>query len=423
MSVFLHLTLAAVVAAMLQSNGEPACRPPQVSDFSLRLWADNTAIIHSQKKQGFGLVVAWTPGRAWIAAPSHILYEPTAARADAPLALLEGLSITLASDPTPRKLCQPNPGSGPFRNPTPADTTLDLAFVCVEWHGQPLFWQSLVARTIEPGADLLLYTPSLERIAGRIADANDSSEKTIVVNGLNGAEGMSGLWVASPAGVIGIYEGTGGGKGDGTGGRVLTVTAIKDNADQSQVPWELTANEAFDCRRKRRVCFQPSTKAPGAIALRNVRGFSYSLTNGTCLDIAEEKYIVTDSSNSMLCEPGAISIYADQAPLQLPLTCEPNLSGEWRSANGHVLTCVASLSPSLRTAQCYGLQTLGLGVLQGTLRRDNERLVLSGLFNDPTGLSYQAEGSFEWRAGRLDGEITRVGFPPVTLSLTRSVAP
>ncbi|MCL4813495.1 MAG: hypothetical protein KJ061_13465, partial [Vicinamibacteraceae bacterium] len=270
MSLLVALTLA--TAGLLGQSAAEPCRAPTLSSTSVDLWITNRVFVSPRPgdvrdalEGGVGLVVGWEPGapgpaglapgppgatsgKAWVAVPAHVVFGAN----DLPttherLAAQAQVEVRWQRNGDPARFCAGT-------EPTPPE--LDVTFLCVEWHGRPLFWQSMEARRITPGMPLALLTPEVAApIEGRVppsmtdhASLRAGSRDVIPAEGLFGDPGMSGSPVAAPSGVVGLYQG----RGDTP--TILSLRAVKRVAAATGVPWSLTAHEFFDCRLTRRVC-------------------------------------------------------------------------------------------------------------------------------------------------------------------------
>jgi hypothetical protein len=242
-------------------------------------------------------------------------------------------------------------------------------------------------------------------------------DEFIEATGLIGVEGLSGSLAGSPRGVVGLYL------GHANGGRVLPIWTARRFAGFAEVPWQLSDYEFFDCARHRRVCAESAREVkPLTVSLRDADSNVCRLIPiGKCALVPEGKYLVEAEPADVTCEPMVISVFEGDLPLKLSLQCEPNLMGIWRTKAGDQLSCTQT---GLGAAQCGGLTGLGFGVLQANLRTNGREVKLEdGYFHDGAGNAAPASGVFQWQAGRLSGELTRVGYPSRRIELSRTNAP
>ncbi|MCL4813496.1 MAG: hypothetical protein KJ061_13470, partial [Vicinamibacteraceae bacterium] len=66
-----------------------------------------------------------------------------------------------------------------------------------------------------------------------------------------------------------------------------------------------------------------------------------------------------------------------------------------------------------------GLEALGMGLFSGRLDPQGDGLAVNGSFKDGAGNARPASGRITWSDGVLTGEITRSGYPSVSIELRR----
>jgi len=424
-----RLTIGATVLAIATASVATArtpCNSPIVAEERLREWSQNIAVISSGDQTGLGLVVGWTSGKAWIAAPAHVIYgggSTAAGRNAAYLAAVQdqsfraGLSVRFIGNSVARRLCADDlrPPQSLFGEPP---QSLDLTFVCVEWQRPPMFNTGLLARSVSPGDELVLaYFGREEDKRGRlkaVLAAVDSHGGDVLAATPSGEAGLSGALAVNPAGAVGLYLGM------DTDRLILSLATIRKAALVAQIPWQLEDSEFYDCTLKRTVCATIDRGVlPTAVTLRDVYGSEvFSLPVNECTAVPEGKYEIKPTPSEITCEPRNVVLYAQPDHLPLALHCAVSLAGAWRAKGKVELTCI---DMGIGSAQCGGLAALGLGFFQGQLHVDDSgrHISLSGYFSDAvSGNPRNASGSLTWRAGHLSGEVglTNGSLAPVELA-------
>jgi hypothetical protein len=394
--------------AVLTLLGASPCADSPPRDASIAEWSRNSVQI-SGDRTGLGLVVGWEAGRAWIAAPRHVVLADLSKQALA--RARESTTVRFTGDDNARLSCPELPNDSPLR----PQFDVDLAFVCVPWNGFPVFNTGLAARVVRQGDEIRLAGA---RVVGEVSgkwSAGDSPEGETEVEGLAGIQGLSGALVVNRAGVVGLYLGR------TNGGRLLPLAVVRRHAALARVPWGLQDSEFFDCAKKRRICVRAAAAiAPEAVELRSLLGEGAAVVApGACADLPEGKYQVSVPGDDPSCEPKNTLVLSGAGALDLTLTCTPHLGGTWVDASGDSLLCVDG-DPGI--AQCSGLPGLGVGLLVARLQTSGRTISILGAFQPGDGSSRVASGNFQWTRGRLTGALQRAGDPPRRVSLRRKDA-
>ena len=402
------------IGILLPQLADRPCAPPSLSDLSLTNWSVNVATLSDRGPIGHGLIVSWSDGRAWIAVPAHVLRSGEQTQ----VAISPTLEIRLSGDTSPRTLC---PNDRNFVNTRFPQFGVDLIFVCVSWIDRPYFWNALVASSTQ-AQDPVALLPVSSQMRGRVTNVPaivNTGGVSFIETGLSGVEGLSGAPVGSARGVIGLYLGVGSNNVASARGRVLPIWDVQRLAEKSDVPWQLTAAEYFDCSRNRQVCIDAASRTkPQSVSLRaSGSNTATTIEVGRCGSLPENKYGLDYLPADVTCEPTVLSVFAAAGPLRPTINCAPNLMGTWIADNNDQLQCTQI---GLGEATCGGLGRLGFGVFDGRLRSaGGSEFVLEGRFIDGAGNGTTATGKLLWTNGRLTGEIQRVGYEARPLSLRR----
>src|SRR5579862_4696570 len=214
----------ALLSSLIAQLAAVPCPPPSLSESSLALWSENVATFSDGSPRGYGLVVGWQAGRAWIAVPAHVAFGVDRVRKTLPATL----QIRLAGDVNPRNLC---PSNGELVNPRPPKFGVDLTFVCVIWDARPYFWTGLAAastRVNDPAA-LIPTSTQLRGLVTRAPSPEGTNADDFVEAAMAGEPSLSGAPVGSPRGVVGLYLGIGANEARARA-RVLPIWQIRRQA-------------------------------------------------------------------------------------------------------------------------------------------------------------------------------------------------
>lgn len=408
--------LAALAGLLLGAAAHAAPAPCSSSSFvplSFEEMARNGAVVKSGDREGMGFVVGWRKGEAWVATPSHVVFgkgvRPNPRNMPA---IRAGLKVRFAGESAARPLCDKDPVS---------QGAVDLAFVCVEWNERPLFNEGVLARRVREGDGLTLVdVASGGRHPGSLTKAPRSGEAVgeqgdMEADGFAGVQGQSGALTANGAGVVGLYL------GKLTSRHILSMSAIRKQAELARVPWQLFDAESYDCTAVRNVCLAFETEvAPEEATLRSIFSpGSYPLRAGGCAALPEGRYQIAVPGGST-CEPKVVTVLSAENDLRLSLRCSVALMGTWRTQDGDELRCVEI---QMGRAQCAGLGRQGFGLFEGTVNAQGRGFSILGSFYDPSGNRRDATGSLRWSGGLLEGEIRRQVEPPRPLKLKRVEEP
>lgn len=404
--------LAGLLCGVSGHAATAPCSPSSVQPLSIRELSKNGAIIKSGTREGMGFVVGWQQGEAWIAAPAHVVFGKDADPVDPDdmESYRAGLEVRLFGDTAARRLCD----KGLSFPQVPAD----LAFICVEWAGQPFFNEGVLARRVKEGDELTLVDfANGEQSRGSVTKTPKAGEKAgatgdVEAKEIDGISGQSGALTATAGGVVGLYL------GKDTRYHILSMSAIRAKAALALVPWQLGHAEYYDCTAVRNVCLAVESEvAPKGVNLRNLFSpGSYPLSPGSCAALPEGRYEIVVPPPGPVCEPKVIAVHSAAEDLRLSLQCSLSLTGTWRTEDGDELLC---FDTQVGRARCSGLYRQGFGLFEGTANARGLSFTLSGSFMDPAGNSQEASGSLRWSGELLTGEIRRQLEPPKQLKLKR----